>query len=171
MIATECDREPEVIDAVRSGRWPERCDGELRSHVSECAICTDIVAVAHALQEEHEFARREARIPPAGRIWWRAEMRARQEAARRATQPITVVQGLTGACAAGLIFALVELVWLRFSQSLDVVGRLKQFISDGQIELFSQAAFIPQVGWQLAIALVACCILTPLALYLAFTKQ
>jgi len=168
---TECDREPDVIDAVTSGRWPERCEGELRGHVAGCAICADVVAVANALQEEHEFARREARVPPAGRVWWRAEMRARQEAARRATQPITVVQGLAGACAAGLIFALVELVWLRFSQSLDVVERLKQFVSDGQIGLAFQSALIPQVGWQLAIALVACCILTPLALYLALSKQ
>jgi hypothetical protein len=99
MSVHPCPREQDVLDAVVSGRWPERCDATLRAHVDGCAACADLAEVAAALRDEHEATWAAARVPPAGLVWWRAEMRARREATRVATRPILVVQLAAGLCA------------------------------------------------------------------------
>ena len=45
---------------------------------------------------------REAQPPSSAIVWWRAQMRARQEAARLAEQPITIVHALSIAAGIGL---------------------------------------------------------------------
>jgi hypothetical protein len=173
--ATECKREQDVLDAVAAGRWPDRCDDELRAHVAGCAICADVVDVARAFQDEHEIAWRHAQVPPSGRVWWRAEMRARHEAARKAAQPITFVQGVAGACAAGIAAALIGLVWPAVWESLGVLAALtsvKGAFDAGVLEIASaSAALPPQILLSLGIALAAGLVLTPLALYFVFSEK
>jgi hypothetical protein len=70
-----------------------------------------------------------------------------------------------------LVFALIELAWPRFSQSLDPLGRLEQFIGGARLELASLSAFMPQLAWPLAIAVSAWLVLTPLALYLILSER
>jgi hypothetical protein len=92
MTLDACAREQDVLDAIAARRWPERCDRDLRAHVAQCAVCADLAEVAPVLRDDHDGIWREARVPSAGLVWWRAEMRARREAARVATRPILVVQ-------------------------------------------------------------------------------
>ena len=168
MNAIECAREQDVVDAVATGRWPDRCDDDLRAHVAACAICADVAEVARALQEERDLAWSDARVPPSGRVWWRAEMRARQEAARRAAQPITVVQGIAGACAAGLLVALIGMIWPRLWESLGLFAGLKALVGPG---LASLSAALPGLGLPIAIALGASLVLTSVALYFVFSEK
>jgi hypothetical protein len=63
--------------------------------------------VAAAITAEAALARHEASPPSSGIVWWRAQMRARQEAAQAAERPITIVHGLAIACGAGLALSLV----------------------------------------------------------------
>jgi hypothetical protein len=167
----ECSRERDVLDAVSSGRWPHQCGDELRDHVAACDVCADVAVAAEALQDARDHEWGEARVPPSGRVWWRAEMRARQEAAHKAAQPITIAQGLAGACAAGLVLAYIEIVWLRFSSLADLMTSLKEFISAGQLEIASLSASMPQLGWQLAVAIGAWILLVPIALYLVLSEE
>jgi hypothetical protein len=88
----DCCREEDVLDALTSGRWPDRADEELRAHVAACAICTDVVEVASAVLEVRNGERGDMRIPSSAVMWWRAQMRARQEAAREAARPVNVAQ-------------------------------------------------------------------------------
>ena len=173
--ATECRREQDVLDAVAAGRWPDRCHEELRAHVAGCAICADVVEIARAFRDEHDVAWSTAQVPPSGRVWWRAEMRARHEAARRATQPITFVQGVAGACAAGIVAALIGLVWPAVWESLGVLAAVKSVkgsLNTGLLELVSvSAALPPQILLSLGIALAAGIVLTPLALYFVFSEK
>jgi hypothetical protein len=69
--------------------------------------------LAKLIQEEYAQAQQQARVPPAELIWLRAEMRARDEAARRAVRPILVGQAVGIAALAGLLVALLS----RFSLS------------------------------------------------------
>jgi len=147
---TECPREQEVVCAVSGGRWPERCDEELRAHVGGCPICAEVAAIAAALQADRGALWREAHVPPAGRVWWRAEMRARHEAARQAAQPITIV---------GLLIALVQVAWPSVAQSLEPIAVLKTYL------------LLPQLAVPLAIAVAACVVVMPLALYLVFSDK
>jgi hypothetical protein len=104
--ALECEFEADVLDAVIQSRWPDRVAPELRAHVAGCPICSDVAAVAAAIDRSREQLRDEpARIPDSGRVWWVAQMRARREAAQAAGRPITVAQVLAFACAVGLLGA------------------------------------------------------------------
>jgi hypothetical protein len=165
--AIECAREQDVIDAVRTRRWPDGGDRELRAHVASCPICRDVAAVAAAMHREHEWAWREARVPPAGRVWWRSEMRARQEAARNAARPIAIVHAVAAACASGLVLAVVQLAWSRFVRSSGFVDWLEASLDNGWLELTAMAQ------WSLAVAAVlgASLLLTSLAVYLALKEN
>ncbi len=102
-MTTECPREQDVIDAIGAARWPGRCDDELRRHVAGCGICADLVAVLAPLSEERDDAWDEARVPPASLVWWRSRLRARDEALRAATRPLTVVYALALVFAGALV--------------------------------------------------------------------
>jgi len=66
--------------------------------------------VADAIASEAACANREAAPPSSAIVWWRAQMRARQEAARSANRPITIIHALAIACFAGLALSLVGTV-------------------------------------------------------------
>lgn len=63
--------------------------------------------VADALAAEGSIARAEAQPPSSAIVWWRAQMRARQEAARLAEKPITIVHALAIAAGAGLMLSVI----------------------------------------------------------------
>lgn len=63
--------------------------------------------IADAIAAEASSARREAQPPSSAIVWWRAQMRARQEAARAVERPLTIVHALAIACGLGLLFSLV----------------------------------------------------------------
>ena len=62
--------------------------------------------VADAIAAEASLAKSEAQPPSSAIVWWRAQMRARQEAAQIAQRPLTVVHGLAIACGMGVLAAL-----------------------------------------------------------------
>ena len=105
-----CIHEDEVVAAVLSHRW-DAADEGLKRHAADCEICQDVVAVAGLLSADQERSRYEVRVPAAGQVWWRSAVRARLEAAQAATRPLTWVHGIAGACAVGLAWALVGMVW------------------------------------------------------------
>ena len=169
MNQTECARETDVVDAVTSGRWPERADAGLRAHVAGCAICADVAEVARALQEDHETAWREARIPSSARVWWRAEMRARQEAARKAAQPMAVVTAAAAACGGGVLIAFVVLLWPALRGLLTALD-VSSLASLGSLgSLGSLSGNLPVLGLVLAIGSLL--LIAPIAIYFVFSDK
>ena len=63
--------------------------------------------VAGAIAAEAALARTEATPPSSAIVWWRAQMRARQEAALAADRPIAIVHALAIACGVGLVVSLI----------------------------------------------------------------
>jgi hypothetical protein len=63
--------------------------------------------VAEAIAAEAAFARTEAAPPSSAIVWWRAQLRARQEAAHAVERPITIVHGLAIAAGAGIALSLI----------------------------------------------------------------
>jgi len=106
---SECPFESDVLDALASRRWPARADAALATHVASCAGCADLAAVAGALLHEGETAYAAAHVPPAAAVWHRAQLRAREDAARAATRPIGFVQGVAFAC--GVAAVMAAAVW------------------------------------------------------------
>ena len=105
-MVVECSREQDVLDAVSAGRWPRRCDDDLRRHVDACMICQDAAVVFAAISVERERAELEVVVPPASLVWWRAQIRAREEAAAAAARPIAVAQAVAVACLIAAVLGL-----------------------------------------------------------------
>jgi hypothetical protein len=107
MSSMECDREIEIVEAVTCGRWPAGTGEELQSHAATCPVCSDVVRVSVALTQERSDALLSTRVPSAGLVWWRAEMRSRRDAVERATRPMRIVEWTALACVlAALAFVL-----------------------------------------------------------------
>jgi hypothetical protein len=93
MTAPECVREHEILDEIAEGRWPAAAPAALREHAAGCPVCADLALAASALHDASaDAAVAPMALPSAGQVWWRAELRARHEAARLAQRPVIAVQ-------------------------------------------------------------------------------
>jgi len=151
---TECPREQDVLDAIASTLWLD----DLGQHVDECPVCRDLATVAAALRDEGQAARRETHPPTAGQVWWRATMRTRAEAARAAARPITLLQGLSAACAVGVFAALI-------TRSRGAVGQSLTGILNALSAVAMQQALV--VGLVLAAAVI----LAPFVIYFVLSDD
>ena len=160
----ECLREPDVIDAMASRRWPDRVDDELRDHVRACAICSDLAEVASAIGSDQEAAWAEAVVlPPADVMWLRAQARARADAARQAARPIAVMQALGFATAAALIsVAIGAAAWWVWSRT-DLPTALPTLTPDLNVMSLAVRGILLAVGFWLVLA--------PVAVYLAAVDE
>jgi hypothetical protein len=164
---TECSRESEVLDMLARGSDVDPRD--LREHLASCASCGEMAGIAAALGDDHRAALREAHVPDAGSVWWRATIRARAEAARTVSQPITVAQGIAGACTIGLASALATAIWrwLPYTSVADLAVGLET----RRDEIAAASALVLQHALPLALGLAACLVIAPLALYLALADD
>ena len=64
--------------------------------------------IAELLRGEFAETARSARVPPAEIVWMRAELRAREEATRKAVRPLVFGQALGVAAFCGLLVALLS---------------------------------------------------------------
>ena len=169
----ECAREAEVMEAVAFGRWPEHVDEGLATHVAACAVCGDLVEVALALHDERDAACREAPVPAAGMVWWRATIRARAEAARTATQPITVLQGIAAACAVGLACGLAGAAWrsIDWTAWMDGLGALVLRLEGPRVDVAAVSTLATSHALPVLLGLAACLVLAPLVLYITLADE
>ena len=161
-----CMREQEVVRAVVMRSWPQGADEELRTHVETCASCVEAVTIATLLGEERDRALHDVHVPAAGQVWWRAALRAHAEAAEAARRPMVWLHGIAGACAAGLGAALIALVWPWVREALAWIAAREFDLPDVQPLL---AVLRP--GVPLALAVLACLVLTPIVVYFALSDD
>jgi hypothetical protein len=120
----------------------------------ECPECGPLVALAEQIRREFASTAQQAHVPTPEIVWWRAQMRAREDAARTAARPILFTQALAVAALIGLL--------------VSVVGRLT-------LPVMSWAGFpeMPAGLPLVPIAVAAACwfIVAPAALYFAFSRD
>lgn len=109
MMLRNCPRQKEVKDLLERGQWPQASAAELRTHVSGCRGCGEFVRVTMAFQQARTEASAEARLGSPGVLWWRAQLRRRNEAVERIGRPILGAQIF--ALAVNLLLAAVFVVW------------------------------------------------------------
>jgi hypothetical protein len=174
MRSIECAFEPDVVLGVRTGRWPERVDDDLRRHAATCPVCADAIVVTRAMAEaaamDDEVAAADLRLPSAGAVWLRAEVRARAEAARTATRPITWAQVAAIVCLAAAAGALFGATSSWFQHGL---SRAWNAVAAIDVRMFSGAPLAAPVvaalseHMLLGCVLAAFVLLTPVAIHLA----
>ena len=161
MTLIECPRESDVLDAVAAHKWPHRVAPELAEHMASCPVCADVVAVATAIQTDHEAVWGDAGIPSSGQVWWRAEMRVRQEAVRRASRPIAIAQAAAVIVAVALTAGTGWIAWTWSG------GHLFPF----DLAAVSAQALTSPLTISLVVAVFALAVITPVALYLVLSDE
>jgi hypothetical protein len=153
MTPLECEFESEVLAAVLQARWPDRVEAQLRAHVTACRICSDVAAIAGAIEDTREDMSARAVIPNSGRVWWLAQRRARREAAEAANRPMIAVQVVAFVCALCLLGWCVRVAstWLS-----SVFARIASGMVDHAV---------------LALAITAVFLLVPAGVYLALGRD
>jgi len=118
----ECCHEGDLVAAVTSGRWPSAVDQEIREHVASCPVCADVLQVAEAMTAIEQETLADTRLPAAGQVWWRAQVRARHEAAAVAARPVMVAQAVGAAAAVGLVAGVVSWQWTAIAHAAFDLG-------------------------------------------------
>ncbi len=114
------------------------------------------LAASGCCSRVHDAAWRDAIVPSAGQVWWRAEIRARQEAVRAAARPMAVAETAVGVLA---VAALVAFAWKLWPWILEYASALRGL-----------PALLPLQPLALSVlALLA--VVTPVALYLALSDE
>jgi hypothetical protein len=148
---------------------PDDGDTDLHEHVAGCPSCADLLLVMSSLRSEWDTSRRTAPVPSAGLVWWRAQLKQRQAAARAASAPVTGLHAITLALA--LVFA-VFLAWtvgrtVGMPAALSLPALPAWTIAPG-----SEAGDAPSLArYGVILAATAWLILAPVALYFALRRD
>jgi hypothetical protein len=102
-----CEREMEVVGAMRTGTWT----ADLGSHVRDCAICAETRLVAERLLESAEVLRTGHDPIAADRIWQQAQARRQEVALQRAAAPLIFMHRLSLACVIAFATWLLHSFW------------------------------------------------------------
>jgi hypothetical protein len=101
-MISACLREDELLDALGRGF----IGPELKSHVDGCPSCSELRLVAGALLDDRTEAIKEAAVPASGTMWWRMQLRRRQEAQSATRRSLLLGQAVTLSIAIVLVAAL-----------------------------------------------------------------
>lgn len=171
-MTRECVRSSDVAAAASAGELSSAADSDLRRHLAECEACRDLAIVISALRGERDRVRREAPAPSAGLVWWRAELRERQEAERRAAAPVTLVHAVAfvAVLAAAIVSFSAFAHWAWAAPLTDFLPTLPTFPTWSEAAQ-AVADVSPVLRWALALGATAWLILGPVALYLTLRRD
>jgi hypothetical protein len=134
MTLRTCPRQTEVQQLLAQGHWPHACPPELRAHLGDCRSCAELVLVTQAFQQSRAATAAQVKLPAAGAIWWRAQLRRRNAAVERVGKPVlgAYVFALAVVVLAAAMFAISQarhgLHWLDWvgqpSESFNPAGWL-----------------------------------------------
>lgn len=169
MRSVDCVRERQVVRAVLTRTWGGESE-ELRTHAERCQICAEAMALAAVFADERDDAVREVHVPAAGQVWWRAAARAHAEAQHAARRPMIWLQGIAGACAVGLAAALLGLAWPSIREAVTWIAQVGPAIEFYRPMMAPLVAAL-QPAMPLALAVVACLVVTPIVVYFALSDD
>jgi hypothetical protein len=100
-----CEKESTISAALRDGELPE----ELRLHMEVCAVCSEVHSAVLRLRLMTD-AMAEGPQPSAASMWWRLNLRMRQEKALRAQAPLIWMARICYATIAVLAVLLATMI-------------------------------------------------------------
>lgn len=162
-----CCREQDVLDALASERWPDRAGDDLRAHAAGCQYCTDLIVSVGPLLADRVDLSDEGHLPSSGVMWWRAQMRARQEATREAARPITIAQIVGFACVT--VLAAVAIAWI--SPVMRAWATESAYNVVAVVTAIEMRGVFVSQGWVLLLMAAVWLVLAPLAIYFAVAED
>jgi hypothetical protein len=172
MTFRPCSREKEVAALLARGHWPLACTSELRAHLIACRSCAELVLLTQAFQSARASAAAQPNLPSPSQLWWRAQLRRRNEAVERIGKPIL------GAQIFALSVSLVFAVGFLASQATQGIAWLSWLEAIPHASALHLEALMPtdlfNSGWSLMVlipVLATFALLGGVAVYLASEKQ
>jgi len=165
----ECVRAADLLAAMTAGPEPELSNDELRRHADACESCREMVTVVSALRGERERVRRTTTVPSAGLVWWRAQLRQRQQAALRATAPVTAVHA--AAVVAAVVLAVVLATSVAPFVGMPSLSNWVPAVPSWVASPGTLATDFPLLRYGLMLGATAWLILGPVALYFALRRD
>jgi len=173
MTFSPCSRQPEVQQLLADGHWPHACPPDLRAHLADCRSCREFLLVTQAFQQSRTTAAAQVKLPPAGAIWWRAQLRRRSAAVERVGKPIL------GAYIFALVLTVLVAMVFVISQArhglhwLDWLGSLGQSNAAVHVDSLSPSAWFSSGGTLMVLIPIFATIalLGAVAVYFAAEKQ
>lgn len=161
-----CCREQDVLDALVTERWPDRADTDLRTHAAGCAICRDLIASVGPILNDRVDLSNEGHVPSSGAMWWRAQMRARQEAVREASRPVASAHIVGFVCV--ITIAAVAVAWLS--------PMVRTWFTDwswylADVRMPEMRGSLLSQSWLVLVMALVWLVLTPLAIYFAVAED
>jgi hypothetical protein len=134
-------------------------------------VCGETARLAVALRSDAATASTAAQLPSAAHVWWRAQLKARQEAACAAGRPITAAEGLAAASAAGVAAAAI-VAWMPGMWALMTAlgAEVRQTLAARAAAAVQASEGAPQLALAFSV-LLAGLLLAPVALYLMFAEE
>jgi hypothetical protein len=86
-----CAREKEIAALLERGQWPQASPADLRAHAESCRTCADLILVTTSLKTSRRTSI-PAALPTAGALWWRAQLRKRNQAIEKISRPLIGAQ-------------------------------------------------------------------------------
>ena len=109
MSPLTCARSVELSVVLRSGNLPSTWEPSLREHVQTCRQCSDQLLVSQSLRTARSATMAAAPMGSPQLLWWRAQLRRRNEALEKLSKPTSIVG--TVAALSTLAVALALLAW------------------------------------------------------------
>jgi hypothetical protein len=116
-MKTQCQREEEVIRARKEGLLAGEAKSAtvnvaaLREHVAACNVCQEVLFIAELFERYQSELAAQTHLPEADLVWWKAQLRARREAVRRAEAPVVMAERVAWIVGALSATALAAWQW------------------------------------------------------------
>ena len=129
------------------------------------------MALAEALRAERDAALAAVQLPGASQVWWRAQVRARLEAAQEAERPITVAQVLAAVALVALAASAGGIGWL-MTRGGTVWEQLTRLYTESMRQTSSRSIInAPALAVVVAIAVACVVVLTPIVFFVALSEE
>lgn len=151
MRLESCARATELKQALAGGQWPQAVSDDLRAHVRGCRNCRETILLATTFQEARTVSMAAARVGSPGLIWWRAQLRRRNEAMKRIAKPLIGAQIFA---ASVLLLAALTVLGFYLRQQGGVWNALKG-LQQAVAERFALSSASTGAGWMLPLALLS----------------
>ncbi len=165
-----CTREKEVVDLLHRGHWPQASPADLRAHVDLCRSCSDLVLVTETFHAAKAPTAATVQLPTSGALWWRAQLRRRNQTIERINKPILGAQIF--AFAMTLLVVISVLAW-QLRQGYNFAAWIEDLPRAFNFDALLPASLVHLEGslWLLFPLLATVALISGVVVYLTSEKQ
>lgn len=142
MKLNNCLFENDLENILRSGAGLTAAPAELQAHVASCPACSERLRLAEGFRALRRETMASAPAFSPGLLWWRAQLRRRNEALARMERPLLAAQILSLAALLAACCGAFSLGWLSLRGMLSA-WKTNLFPAFGSVWHWSLIAVVP----------------------------